>query len=75
MNRKLRVGFIGLGLMGGPMALNIHKAQFPLTVFNRSPKRLIPFKKLKEVKIVKSPKEVAENFDVVITMVTAPRYV
>ena len=33
---KLRVGYIGLGAMGKPMALNILKAGFPLTVFNRT---------------------------------------
>ncbi len=73
LTKKFRVGFIGLGLMGGPMALNIYKAHFPLAIYNRSSKRLIPFKKLKEVIIVRSPKEVAENSDVVITMVTAPQ--
>ncbi|NDB21947.1 MAG: hypothetical protein EB020_13865 [Proteobacteria bacterium] len=32
----LRAGFIGLGKMGRPMALNMLKAGFPLTVANRS---------------------------------------
>ena len=32
------VGFIGLGLMGRPMASNLLKAGFPLMVHNRSPK-------------------------------------
>ena len=32
----LRVGYIGLGLMGKPMARNIMKAGFPLVVHNRS---------------------------------------
>jgi 2-hydroxy-3-oxopropionate reductase len=32
-----RVGFIGLGIMGRPMALNLLKAGFPLTVSSRSP--------------------------------------
>lgn len=73
MNSKLKIGFIGLGLMGGPMAKNIYKAGFPLTVYNRSPLRLKDFKKLKGVNIAKSPKEVAENSDIIITMVTAPK--
>lgn len=72
MDKKLKVGFIGLGLMGKPMALNIHKKGFPLSVFNRSPKRLEEFKKL-GVTIYDSPAEVAKNSDVVITMVTAPK--
>ena len=32
-----RVGFVGLGLMGGPMAANVARAGYPLTAFNRSP--------------------------------------
>ena len=32
----LKVGYIGLGLMGKSMARNILKAGFPLTVHNRS---------------------------------------
>ena len=32
------IGFIGLGLMGRPMALNLRKAGFPLVVHSRSPK-------------------------------------
>src|SRR5260370_8545491 len=31
-----RIGFIGLGLMGKPMARHLLSAAFPLTVFNRS---------------------------------------
>jgi len=31
-----RIGFIGLGNMGHPMAKNIEKAGFPLSVYNRS---------------------------------------
>lgn len=36
MTDQLRVGFIGLGLMGMPMARNVMKAGFGLTVHNRS---------------------------------------
>ena len=32
----LKVGYIGLGLMGKSIARNIHKAGFPLVVHNRS---------------------------------------
>lgn len=34
-----RIGFIGLGIMGRSMALNILRAGFPLTVWNRTPAR------------------------------------
>lgn len=36
---KMRVGYIGLGTMGAPMAMNILKAGFPLTVYNRTPSK------------------------------------
>jgi len=34
-----RVGFVGLGTMGGSMAANVLKAGYPLTVWNRTPGR------------------------------------
>ena len=36
--KKINVGFIGLGLMGLPMAKNILKKKYPLIVWNRSKK-------------------------------------
>lgn len=69
---KPKVGFIGLGLMGKPMALNIHKKGFSLAVYNRSAKRLADFKKL-GISTYSSPAELARNSDVVITMITAPK--
>lgn len=69
---KLRIGFIGLGLMGNPMAKNILKKGFPLSVYNRSPKRLNEFKKL-NIPIASTPKELADNVDVLITMITGPK--
>ena len=35
-----RIGFIGLGIMGGPMADNLVKAGFEVTGYNRSPARV-----------------------------------
>jgi 3-hydroxyisobutyrate dehydrogenase len=72
MTKKLTVGFIGLGLMGNPMAKNILKKGFPLSVYNRSEKRLEEFKKL-DVTLANSPKELADSVDVLITMVTGPK--
>lgn len=37
-----RVGFIGLGIMGAPMAANLLRAGFDVTVWNRSPSRTQP---------------------------------
>ena len=42
---KLKVGFVGLGLMGLPMAKNILKNKYPLIVWNRSSKNLKEIKK------------------------------
>ena len=36
---KTPVGFIGLGLMGHPMAANLLKAGHPLTIWNRTASR------------------------------------
>src|SRR5258708_34312047 len=35
-----RIGFIGLGIMGAPMAANLVKAGFAVTGYNRSPARV-----------------------------------
>ena len=37
MSEARRVGFVGLGIMGKPMALNLVRAGFDVTVFSRSP--------------------------------------
>ena len=39
--KKIKVGFVGLGLMGMPMAKNILKNKYPLIAWNRSTKNLI----------------------------------
>lgn len=67
---KLRpsIGFVGLGLMGLPMAQNLIKAGFPLVVYDRSEKR----KHLLDERCivsVKSPYELNSLVDIVITMV------
>lgn len=66
-----KVGFIGLGLMGNPMAKNIHQAGIPLIVYNREPKKSEEFKKM-GVMVASSIPELASSVDVVITMVTGP---
>ena len=37
MSTELKVGFIGLGVMGRPMALNLVKAGYAVTVFDLNP--------------------------------------
>ena len=65
-----RVGFIGLGIMGGPMAGNILKAGFPVTVWNRTAARAEPLAQA-GAQVAASPREVAAQSDIIITMVTA----
>jgi 2-hydroxy-3-oxopropionate reductase len=61
------IGFIGLGVMGDPMARNLLEADHQLVVHNRSPE---PAEALAEAgaEVASSPREVAERADVVITM-------
>jgi 2-hydroxy-3-oxopropionate reductase len=66
-----RVGFIGLGLMGRPMGLNLLKAGFPLTVWNRTRARAEALAAAGAA-VAASPREVAERSDVVITIVSDP---
>jgi len=64
---KETVGFIGLGLMGRPMASNLLKAGFPLVVHNRSPKSVEALV-ASGASSAASPADVARQSTVVITM-------
>ncbi len=61
-----RVGFIGLGLMGKPMARNLMQAGYPLTVHNRS-RGPVDELVAEGATPATSPKQVAAQVDVVIT--------
>ena len=69
--QTMRVGFLGLGTMGAPMAANVLKAGFPLVVWNRTPAKMPPLLQL-GAKSQKSPAHVAAEVDVVIPMVSRP---
>lgn len=64
-----RIGFIGLGLMGNPMARNLLKAGYPLTVFNRS-RAAMEELALAGAELAESPRDLAQRSDVVITCVS-----
>jgi 3-hydroxyisobutyrate dehydrogenase len=64
-----RIGFIGLGIMGRPMAQNLLKAGFQVTVYNRS-KPPVDLLVSLGASSASSPRAVAERSDLVITMVT-----
>jgi len=63
-----RIGFIGLGLMGKPMALNLLKKGFSLTVHSRS-QGPVDALVAAGASAAASPAGVAAESDVVITMV------
>jgi len=65
------VGFIGLGLMGKPMARNLLKAGFPLVVWNRTPARAAAVVQ-EGAKLGASPRDTAAQVDVLITIVSDP---
>lgn len=64
-----KVGFIGLGIMGNPMSKNLIKGGFELVVFNRTRAKLDEIVKA-GARAAPSPKEVVQNSEVVITMLT-----
>ena len=64
---KTKVGFIGLGIMGKPMAKNLIKAGFTLVVHNRSRTAVDELVKLGAT-AAGSPREVASSVDTIITM-------
>jgi 3-hydroxyisobutyrate dehydrogenase len=64
-----KIGFIGLGIMGRAMSMNLLKAGFPLTVWNRTTSKMADLINAGAKKAV-SPKEVAENSDIIIDIVT-----
>lgn len=63
-----KIGFIGLGNMGHPMAKNLEKAGFPLSVYNRSPEKAVDFKE-KSIVYTQIP-ELVQNNSIIFTMLT-----
>ena len=64
-----RVGFVGLGIMGAPMAANLLKAGFELTVWNRTPARADALVSAGAT-LADSPAAVARASEVTISCVT-----
>src|SRR5512139_4333385 len=63
----MKIGFIGLGIMGKPMAKNLLRAGYPLVVYDVNP---VPVKELaaEGAEAASSAKEAAQKAEVVITM-------
>lgn len=69
-----KIGFIGLGVMGEPMAANLLRKGYPVTVYNRTPGRTEQLERL-GADVGVSPLETARAADVVITMISNDRAV
>ncbi|ORM66480.1 2-hydroxy-3-oxopropionate reductase [Pantoea rodasii] len=64
----MKIGFIGLGIMGKPMSKNLVKAGYSLVVRDHNVSNEAELVELGAT-VAKTPKEVAEQVDVLITMV------
>jgi len=64
-----KIGFVGLGVMGAPMAANLLRKGFRLNVYNRTAEKAEPLVR-QGAEAASSPAEAARDADVVITMVS-----
>lgn len=64
-----KIGFVGLGRMGSLMALNLVRAGYPVTVYNRTLEKTKPLAEAGAT-VAGSASEAAKNAEIVITMVT-----
>jgi 3-hydroxyisobutyrate dehydrogenase-like beta-hydroxyacid dehydrogenase len=71
---KERIGFIGVGRMGDPMARNLLAAGFELTIYDTSAAALEPLKAL-GAQVAKSPIEVASAAEIVLVSLPTPAIV
>src|SRR6185369_1451858 len=72
MTQPRNISFLGLGVMGGPIARHLANAGHNLTVYNRTAGRLDAWLQANQglnVRVAKSPAEAAEGADAVLTCV------
>ena len=74
MSTSQKLAFIGLGVMGGPMAVHLARAGYSVTVYNRSPQRAAKWKDIWEaqalsVSFAATPATAASGADIVFTCV------
>ena len=70
----MRVGFIGLGIMGSRMARNLLAERVDVTVYNRTPEKADPIISA-GAKWAKTPTDLARKVDVLFTMLSTPEVV
>ena len=68
-HQNIKVAFIGLGVMGGPMAGHLARNGYPTTVYNRSPSRVEHWLEVNQGTVAETPAGVAKNADMVFACV------
>ena len=63
-----KVGFIGLGIMGKPMAQNLMQAGYELVLYNRTREKAEELAEDGGAEVAADPREVAENSEIIVTM-------
>lgn len=66
---KPTIGFIGLGVMGYPMAGHLVKAGYSVTVFNRTSSKATEWSEQFAGDVATTPKQLAEHCDVIFSCV------
>ncbi|MBP7796474.1 MAG: NAD(P)-dependent oxidoreductase [Elusimicrobiales bacterium] len=67
MKNSKKIGFIGLGIMGKPMAKNLIKNNYKINVYNRTKEKCIELEHMGAT-VLQTIKEISELSDVIITM-------
>lgn len=67
----MKIGFIGLGIMGSRMAANLYAEGYDLLVFNRTRENVLPLIE-KGISVADSASEVAKHSDILFTMLAHP---
>ena len=63
-----KIGIIGTGMLGNAIGLHLLESNFDLTVYNRTKEKTKELEN-KGAKVLNSPKEVAENSELIIIVV------
>ena len=69
--QKMKIGFIGLGIMGSRMAIRLVSAGYELIVFNRTKERIVPLVEL-GAKEASSVATLAQESDIICTCLSMP---
>lgn len=69
LNAELKVGLLGTGLMGQPMALQLQKCGFDVVAWNRSPEKLALLQQA-GIEIASQPEDAIAATDITITMLS-----